>query len=309
MSSGSTSGLQRPGRCDIPSAGDFWGERKVPFGLFFAAIYFALFCSVVGLRSFLWSQSLARPAGILILLCSIALAVGLFRRRPWARWVALLAAVVLAPVAMLAFADGGSVLDLIWMLGNILLILLLSLPATGRDPLRLQVKETSGLGVAGWLALGSLIGVVVVVFGFPSASTSASGPESAAAAMPASARAPQRVPWVSFNEGMQRAKLDGRPVLLAFYADWCGYCKKMDRSTWKASPVLREMQDVIAVRINAEQETSVDGVSGAQLAELFGVRGYPVQMLVDADGKTLARQDGYQSAGALLDWLRRNGAL
>jgi thiol:disulfide interchange protein len=262
---------------------------------------------VVGLRSFLWSQSLPRAAGVFVLLCSIALAVGLFGRRPWARWVALLAAVVLAPVAMLAFADGGSVLDLIWMLGNFLLILLLSLPATGRDPHRLQTTESSGLGVAGWLALGSLIGVVVVVIGVPS--ISASGPANAAAVMPASARAPQRVSWVSFNEGMQRAKLDGRPVLLTFYADWCGYCKKMDRTTWKASTVLREMQQVIAVRINAEQESPIDGVSGAQLAELFGVRGYPVQLLVDADGKTLARQDGYQNAGALVDWLRRNGAL
>lgn len=110
------------------------GEGDVPFGLFFAAIYFALFCSVFGLRCALWPQSLARPTGVFILTCSLALAVGLFGRRRWARWLALTAAALLAPIALLAFYDQGGLLELIWMLGNLLVVMLLALPATGRDP-------------------------------------------------------------------------------------------------------------------------------------------------------------------------------
>ncbi len=99
---------------------------------------------------------------------------------------------------------------------------------------------------------------------------------------------------------MARARAEGKPVLATFVTDWCPYCSKMGKQTWRAAEVAERMADFVPVRVDAEK-------SGAQVAARYGVGGYPAQFLLDADGSVISRFDGYQSPRELLSWI--DGAL
>lgn len=73
-----------------------------------------------------------------------------------------------------------------------------------------------------------------------------------------------------------------KPMALFFYTDWCSSCKAL-RENILASPEVREhMGSMLLVKVNPEY-----GPVENQLAEDFGVLGYPSFFVVDVQsGKT-----------------------
>ena len=79
---------------------------------------------------------------------------------------------------------------------------------------------------------------------------------------------------------LEELKTDGRPILLDFYADWCGPCRMV-------APIIEEIAnenpDIIVGKIN------VDDVP--DLASEFGVFSIPT-LAVIKDGKVVAKSAG-----------------
>ena len=72
---------------------------------------------------------------------------------------------------------------------------------------------------------------------------------------------------------------DSRVALIVyFYADWCPYCKKLDRDVLPSVEVSDFMKSVIKVRINPEK-----GPDELALARRFGVHGYPSLFVVSSE--------------------------
>lgn len=66
------------------------------------------------------------------------------------------------------------------------------------------------------------------------------------------------VHWISFEEAVQRSKVEPRKILIDVYTDWCGWCKKMDKATYEDPAVAAYINATYwPVKLDAERKDTV----------------------------------------------------
>ncbi len=66
------------------------------------------------------------------------------------------------------------------------------------------------------------------------------------------------VQWLSFEQLEDSLNLRPKKVFIDFYADWCAYCKKMDKAAFKDTGVIHSLtNNYYAVKMNAESTDSI----------------------------------------------------
>jgi thiol-disulfide isomerase/thioredoxin len=66
------------------------------------------------------------------------------------------------------------------------------------------------------------------------------------------------VQWLSFQQLEDSLEVRPRKVFIDFYADWCAYCKKMDRVAFRDPEVVRELNsEFYAVRMDVESPDTI----------------------------------------------------
>ena len=110
------------------------------------------------------------------------------------------------------------------------------------------------------------------------------------------------IPWSTDIEGsLQKAAAAGRPVLMEFTADWCMYCKRMEKTTFVDPRVVKFVnQHYVAVRIDADEHK--------QLIADLDIKGLPAILVVSPTLQIIERIPGFQTPEALLAKLNRNSA-
>jgi len=86
-----------------------------------------------------------------------------------------------------------------------------------------------------------------------------------------------------------------QPVLVDFFAEWCGPCKTM-------SPILKEVADQVQGKAKV---IKIDVDKNQQAASVYKVRGVPTLILFK-NGKQLWRQSGVVQANELVNLIHQN---
>ncbi len=93
--------------------------------------------------------------------------------------------------------------------------------------------------------------------------------------------------FYDLNLALQAAKTSRKPILIQFYTTWCGWCKKLENTTFSDGNVTVYLKEnFITVKLNAEK---VD-----RIAKSYQVRSFPSFVLLDAKGEEIDRFNGYR---------------
>lgn len=66
------------------------------------------------------------------------------------------------------------------------------------------------------------------------------------------------VHWMTFEQAVEKSKLEKRKVFVDVYTDWCGWCKVMDKNTFPDPAVAQLLNDKFyPVKFDAEQTADV----------------------------------------------------
>ena len=86
------------------------------------------------------------------------------------------------------------------------------------------------------------------------------------------------------NDSFDKIINSEKPVLIDFYATWCGPCQML-------GPILKEVKESLGERVSI---IKIDVDKNQEIASVYQVRGVPTMMLFQ-NGKQLWRQSGVLS--------------
>lgn len=120
--------------------------------------------------------------------------------------------------------------------------------------------------------------------------------------------AQEKIQWMDFNEALKLNTQQPKKIFVDVYTHWCGWCKKMDASTFKDSSVIAYMnKHYYCVKLNAERKDTML-ISGKkyiprkhkqyhQLAVelLQGKLSFPSYAFLNEKGQLLSAVPGYKT--------------
>lgn len=135
--------------------------------------------------------------------------------------------------------------------------------------------------------------------------------QSPSAASPAAAST-TKVKWIDFEDAVSQSSKKPKKMFLDMYTDWCGWCKKMDQSTF-INPVIVDYmnKNFYAVKFNAERKDTVNFKGKAyvnsnpggnrashQLAQslMNGRMSYPSFVFMDENQNVITIVPGFRKA-------------
>lgn len=100
----------------------------------------------------------------------------------------------------------------------------------------------------------------------------------------------------SYQNAIQLAQTQKKPVLLFFTADWCSYCQKMKSQTFPNAQVKEAMGNFIYYEVNVDKERAI--------AQKYGVKSMPTYKIVDGGEKVISEDSGFKPPAQFITWLK-----
>jgi thiol-disulfide isomerase/thioredoxin len=104
---------------------------------------------------------------------------------------------------------------------------------------------------------------------------------------------PSAVKWDhGFDKATRKAQREGKPLVVDFWAEWCSWCERLDRTTYADPFVARKAQDFVAVKVDTEGSRR-----DVEVAVKYDVTSLPTILFLSPEGRQLLRVNGYQGPG------------
>jgi thiol-disulfide isomerase/thioredoxin len=101
------------------------------------------------------------------------------------------------------------------------------------------------------------------------------------------------------EEVTARCRQTGKPAMLYLVTTWCGYCRKLEQETLPSPEVGRHMAGYVNVAY------SCDSGVGRQVAQKYGVTGYPTLVSIDATGAMRGKYEGFDPPSSFVQRIPR----
>lgn len=117
--------------------------------------------------------------------------------------------------------------------------------------------------------------------------------------------------WTTIDKAISKVDDSHQFIFVDIYTDWCGWCKKMDQSTFTDPTTLNNLKsNFVLVKLNAEAEAPFDfngktyglvqngnrktNEFALQIGTSSGRLGYPTLVVLDAKGNKLQAFPGFK---------------
>lgn len=126
--------------------------------------------------------------------------------------------------------------------------------------------------------------------------------------------------WMGFEDALAKGDPATKKIFIDTYTHWCGWCKKMDASTFRDSAIAKYMNDhFLAVKLDAETHDTIhfrehdfvfkpENKSNELASSLMNNQmSYPTFIFLDEQYNLLTPLAGYQTPEQLMSVLKYFG--
>jgi thioredoxin-related protein len=125
--------------------------------------------------------------------------------------------------------------------------------------------------------------------------------------------------WYTWEEAYELNKTKPKKIIVDVFTDWCGWCKRMDKSTFSDSTVMAYLQEnFYPVKLNAEQKADIQfngttfkfmdsggrGVHELAYSLLEGKMGYPTVVYLNEKYERIMISPGYKEVKDMMTELK-----
>lgn len=111
------------------------------------------------------------------------------------------------------------------------------------------------------------------------------------------------VKWeTSLEAAQQRARAENKLIFLDVYTGWCYWCKKLQKETFPSAEGQKALEKMVPLRIETEDE-SYKPTKDVAFETRYRIDGFPTLLILNADGKEVARQPGFLPPQQFAGWL------
>ena len=133
------------------------------------------------------------------------------------------------------------------------------------------------------------------------------------------ATADTAIQWITWDEAIKANEKKPKKIFIDLYTDWCGWCKRMDATTFSDPQVADYInKNFYAVKFDAEQKEPITyrghtmtfvaggrrGYHELAYSLLDGKLGYPSMVYLDEQQNRITISPGYKQADAMMKELQ-----
>jgi thiol-disulfide isomerase/thioredoxin len=103
----------------------------------------------------------------------------------------------------------------------------------------------------------------------------------------------KKIKWITnYDQGIELARETKRPVLVDFWAVWCGPCQRMEEFVYPDSKLIQESERFVCIKVDVDKNRKT--------ARAFKIKVIPTILFIDPWENLITGNEGFLDAEALL---------